>query len=38
MWNLTDRAFGTALSGQSAPEEAAKGLLEGIKKQMAAKG
>jgi multiple sugar transport system substrate-binding protein len=38
MWNLTDRAFGTALSGQSKPEEAAKGLLQEIEKQMAAKG
>jgi maltose-binding protein MalE len=38
MWNLTGRAFGTALSGQSTPEEAAKGLLQEIEKQMAAKG
>ena len=36
MWNLTGRAFGTALSGQSTPEEAAKSLLQEIEKQMAA--
>jgi maltose-binding protein MalE len=38
MWNLTDRAFGTALSGQASPDEAAKDFLQEIKKQMAAKG
>jgi multiple sugar transport system substrate-binding protein len=38
MWNLTGRAFGTALSGQTTPEEAAKALLQEIGKQMASKG
>jgi maltose-binding protein MalE len=38
MWNLTGRAFGTALSGQSTPEEAAKDLLREIGQQMASKG
>lgn len=38
MWNLTGRAFGTALSGQSSPEDAAKDLLQEIEKQMPSKG
>jgi multiple sugar transport system substrate-binding protein len=34
LWNETGRAFGTALSGQSSPEDAAKALLDTIAKDM----
>ena len=38
MWNATDRAFGTALSGQTSPQDAAKHLLQEIGKSIPAKG
>lgn len=38
MWNLTGRAFGKALSGQTSPEQAANDLLREIGKQMASRG
>jgi multiple sugar transport system substrate-binding protein len=38
MWNATGRAFGTALSGQRTPEEAAQELLDEIGKQIDSKG
>src|SRR5579871_9590 len=38
MWNATGRAFGKALSGQEAPEDAANELLQDISKQMSSKG
>jgi multiple sugar transport system substrate-binding protein len=38
MWNETGRAFGTALSGQRPPEEAAKDLLQELQKRMTQKG
>ncbi len=34
MWNATGRAFGAALSGQTSPEDAAKGLIDDISKQL----
>jgi multiple sugar transport system substrate-binding protein len=38
MWNLTGRAFGTALSGQRSTDEAAKDLLQELQKLMVKKG
>jgi multiple sugar transport system substrate-binding protein len=38
LWNLAGRAFGMALSGQRAPEDAAKELLQEVRKLMPPKG
>lgn len=38
MWNLTGRAFGSALSGQVTPEAAATELIDGVSKLMKTRG
>ena len=38
MWNLTDRAFGSALSGQQSVESAAKDLLDRVRELLNKKG
>lgn len=38
LWNLAGRAIGTALSGQRSPDDAAKDLLQEVRKLMPSKG
>jgi multiple sugar transport system substrate-binding protein len=38
LWNLAGRAFGTAMSGQRSPDDAAKDLLQEVRKLMPSKG